>query len=423
MSATAAQLYFLIQRLRGGVRPGMIERARRLLDSPQDSMRDHVLDRLVALHGPEARQPEWLSHQPLVERSTLFPQFRALASAPPAVRVERRRTSGSTGTPFSFLKDLEMVSWMDAAMWAAYAWHGIAPGQRHARFWGMPLTPGARLKRQGRDRLLNRRRLDAFRLNRQSAERFFFGLRRFGAQYAYGYPTLMRTFVEHCTAVGLAGTDLGIRVVVSTGEMLTPDTRQMIGDFFGARVVNEYGCTESGIVAMECEAGTPHAIPVAVLAEVVDPTGMRVEHGHPGEVVVSDLYGRVLPFLRYRLHDRAVTQTAGCACGRHLPSIKTESGRIDCFIQTPARGAIYDAVLAYSVPAQVQRFRATQTALDRLEVKIVAGAGFDRATTPDECRRRWEGVLGPGMSVDVQVVDDISYEVSGKLRYFVPLSS
>ena len=417
----ASHLYFLLQRARGGVRPGMIERAGRLLDSPQSAIHDHIQDRLGTLHGPAALQPDWLSRQDLVERTTLIPRIRELNGAKLSVRVERRRTSGSTGTPFSFLKDVEMTSWMDAAMWASWAWHGIAPGQRHARFWGMPITPMARLKRQGRDRLLNRRRLDAFRLNRQSATGFYRGLRRFRPHYAYGYPTLMVTFAEHCMAAGLPGTELGIRIVVSTGEMLTPDTRRLIGDFFGARVVNEYGCTESGIVTMECEAGTPHAIPVAVLAEVVDRAGQPVQNGQPGEVVVSDLYGSVLPFLRYRLHDRAVPLAAGCACGRELPSIRTESGRIDSFIQTPARGAIYDAVLAYSVPAQVRRFRAMQTALDRLEVKIVAGTGFDPARTPDECRKSWERELGPGMSVDVQVVEDIPYEISGKLRYFVPL--
>lgn len=173
---------------------------------------------------------------------------------------------------------------------------------------------------------------------------------------------------------------------------------------------------------MACERGTMHMVPVAAWPQVVTPTGAPTADDEEGEVVVSDLYGATLPLLRYRLHDRGKRGAAGCSCGRELPSLSLSSGRSDSFIRTP-RGPVYDAILAYTVPPGIQRFKVYQVSPERLEAKVVPGAGFVQAQTPAECRRRWQDVLGPGMEIEVETVPDIPLEPSGKLRYFVPLQT
>ena len=315
-----------------------------------------------------------------------------------------------------------MTSQMDAAMWALYAWHGIRPGQRQARFWGTPLARGTAWKQRITDRLQNRRRLSAFEVHSPGSLRFFHAMRRFQPHWVYGYPTLVHEFVNHCRSAGLDGRELGVNVIVCTGELLHDTVREALGDFFGGRVVNEYGCTESGIVAFECERGQLHVTPIAVWPEVLAADGSPCAPGEAGEVAITDLYGKVNPLLRYRLHDLAVpAEHHGCACGRSLPVLAVQRGRVDSFIVTPARGRVYDAVLAYTVPAQVLRFRVFQESICRLRAEVVPGVGFDADTTPALCRKNWEEALGPGMEVDVQVVSDIPLTAAGKLRYFVPL--
>lgn len=422
-TALARSIYFTAQRIRGGVTPAMVREAARLLAAPRHEREAHVLARLAAVHAPGA-DLAWLAAQPMVERSTLLPEIARLRGAKLGRRVEARKTSGSTGTPFAFLKDVEMSAWMDATMWALYAWHGLRPGDRQARFWGMPMTPGLRRKRRLYDRALNRRRLSAFEIEPASCARYFDAMRRFRPRYAYGYPTLISEFAQQCAAAGLDGRELRLHVVVSTGELLAPDVRRRIADFFGCPVVNEYGCTESGIIALECENGTLHTAPIAAYAEVVDEHGQPVPPGISGEVVVTDLYGQVLPLRRYRLHDRArLAAQPACACGRDLEALDVEVGRLDRFIQTPDHGLVYDAVLAYNVPPQILRFRAHQTAIDRLEVDVMPGAGFDQTNTPALFRTRLAAVLGPRMRIETRVVADIPFAASGKLRYFVPLET
>jgi phenylacetate-CoA ligase len=240
----------------------------------------------------------------------------------------------------------------------------------------------------------------------------------------YGYPTLINEFVHHCMAAGVDGRELRLRVVICTGEVLLPSVKQRLSAFFGCPVVNEYGCTESGVIAIECEAGTMHLLPAAAFGEIVQEDGTPTPAGTTGEVVVSDLYGRAAPLLRYRLHDLAVPGlSAACSCGRDLPSIALQRGRVDSFIQTPERGRIYDAILAYTVPPEIRKFRVYQESITQLRAEVVPGHGFAANATVFDCQRRWEEALGPGISVAIEVVHDIPLTTAGKLRYFVPMPS
>ncbi len=418
MDSGLGYVYFAVQRLRGGARPEMVRQASRWLESPWVETSGRVLDQLAAVHGATRDPDRWLSRQPLTDRSSL----KHLAAEVKRRRVEYRHTSGSTGAPFHFVKDREMTAWMDAVMWAAYQWHSVRPGDREARFWGTPLRRAGRINRRILDWWLARRRLGAFDMSRAESEAFFSELRRFRPRYAYGYPSLMQEFVSHCSSAGLEGGDLNLKIVISTGELLTPNVRRRLHEFFDCPVIDEYGCTESGIIAMECERGTLHQLPVAALTEIVDGTGRRVRAREEGEVILTDLFGQTAPLLRYRLHDRATWEgLSPCPCGRELPAIRVDVGRLDSFIETPDGKRIYDAVLAYTVPAGVIRFRAFQRALDLLEVFIVPGHGAGAAELDALCRQRWGEVLGPSMRIRISVVQSIPYQESGKLRYFVPM--
>ncbi len=417
-------MYFAIQRLRGGVRPDQIRDAAARLSLEAPSQREYVRDRLVTLHGPAARDPGWLARQPLVERADLVEvQQRVLASR--KLRgVEIRRTSGSTGVPFRFARSTEMLAWMDAAMWAAYAWHGIRPGDKRLRFWG--LAPGMldRLKRRIADRATGQLRLSAFDIDPEVSAAFFQRARRYRARYAYGYPTLVSRWAAECTTAGLDGRDLGLQCVITTGELLAPGTRLQLERFFGCRIINEYGCTESGVIALECESGTAHVLPIAAWVEVVDQQGCPVAPGATGEVVVSDLYGQVLPMLRYRLHDLAVSrEAAGCGCGRALPALEVSIGREGSFISLPSGRRVFSTVLAYTVTPEIASFRAQHRGPGLLVADVTLHRDTDPLAAARELEHAWGKALNHELEIRINIVPTLPLEPSGKLRYFVPLGS
>ncbi len=413
-------LYFSAQRLRRGVSPDMIRTADALLRCPWPELTSHVERRIQAVHGLSQSGLEWLSSQAPEDRSQVRERMARAAGLARSRNVEWRRTSGSTGSPLSFAKDREMTAWMDAVMWAGYGWHGVRPGQPHARFWGLPRDKWKRMQRRVMDRMLNRRRLDAFELSRETSRDFFRRMRDFRPSYVHAYPTLLRSFVHHCNEQSLNGHDLGVGVVICGGELLVDQTRREISDFFGCKVVDEYGCTESGLLTIECEEGQPHVLPVACYPEVISPNGSSLSEG-VGEVVVTDLFGDVAPLVRYRLSDRARIRAPGCRCGRDLPVVIPEMGRSQDFIITPSGRRIYATLLAYTVPEGIARFRAYQVN-ERLIAAEIVPACEAGALVIRECRRRWERELGGEVEVRGTIVPEIPPEASGKLRYFVPMS-
>jgi phenylacetate-CoA ligase len=91
--------------------------------------------------------------------------------------------------------------------------------------------------------------------------------------------------------------------------------------------VDVYTLTEVGYVAWQCERreglhvnADTHLVEVLRGREAAGP-------GMLGRVVITDLYNRAMPFLRYDTGDLAIAGNGNCACGREFPCIRSFEGR------------------------------------------------------------------------------------------------
>lgn len=422
MSSFGKGLYYGLQRFRGGVRPEMVQRAKDLLDRPWPEVRAYVEQRLQSNYGLGGRDgSRWLAGRGATTKADYREAGREVGRGASTTSTETERTSGSTGEPLEFRRDREMSAWMDAAQWAVYGWYGIEPGHRMARFWGRPVTGREAVRQRVADALLRQRRLSAFEVSAEESRSFFDELLGWNPRYAYGYPTVIREFVEHVREAGADGEELGLDVVITTGEMLDRATREALGTFFGCPVADEYGCSESGTLAFQCRAGRSHVIPVAAYTQVRG-RGPGPDEVGTGPVLVTDLYGEVTPFVRYSLEDVArIHPPSECGCGRELPRLEVLAGRVDGFIRMPDGRRVHDAILAYSVPHGVAGFRVRQTAADRLEGEVVIAEGFTSGEVVRDCRASWREALGSELRIDLEAVDSVDRSDGGKRRYFVAL--
>ena len=97
-----------------------------------------------------------------------------------------------------------------------------------------------------------------------------------------------------------------------------PATRKRIESAWGARLIDHWGMTEIGSLAVECEAnpGGLLMLETECIAEVIDPaTG---EPADSGELVITNLGRTGSPLIRYRTGDRVEIDTGECPCGRQL---------------------------------------------------------------------------------------------------------
>jgi phenylacetate-CoA ligase len=313
------------------------------------------------------------------------------------------------------------AAWIDGTMWALYAWHGIHPGLPHVRFWTTPADPRHTLRINLQDTLLNRVRIDAADLGPEALRRAYGRAVRSHAVYIHGYPTAIASFVDFCNDAKLPSPLPELRVIFSTGELLSPQVRRKLEDFFGVGVVNEYGCSESGLLGFECEAGALHAIPTTAYVEVLAADGSPAGEGEEGDIVITDLLSPLFPLVRYKLGDRGkMLPPLSCPCGRELPVLGLSVGRSSSFIQLPDHRRVFSSVLSQAMPRSVRRFQAEQLSLSHLHFQLV----LEPDVTLPEVRRivsqRLQNVLPHTMLLTFEEVAPSALPVRGKHRYFVP---
>jgi phenylacetate-coenzyme A ligase PaaK-like adenylate-forming protein len=194
-----------------------------------------------------------------------------------------------------------------------------------------------------------------------------------------GYPSVLALLADE----QLAGrVDIHPRVVFTSSEVSTPEMRRRMADAWGVRPFDMYASTEGGITAVDCEHRRGrHLLEDLVWIENVDEGGEPVPDGQPGaRLLLTNLYNRTQPIIRYELSDIATIESGPCPCGRTSRRIVAIDGRSDDIIVLPGRNGREVSVhpLAVRSPfaslAEVRQYQVVHDD-DGLHVRAVLGDG------------------------------------------------
>ena len=178
----------------------------------------------------------------------------------------------------------------------------------------------------------------------------------------------------------------------------------------------------------DCEAGGGiHLFEDQTIVENVDEDGRPVPDGQPGSrLLVTNLYNRVLPLIRFEISDVATLASEACACGRRTRRITTLHGRADDVLYLPgAEGAVAVHPLQFDVVTAdraVREFQIVQQG-PRLLLRV---ALRDGTLVPEASQRLREHVserlaaLGVrDTAVAVETCDGIPRIGGGKLQMVI----
>jgi putative adenylate-forming enzyme len=161
------------------------------------------------------------------------------------------------------------------------------------------------------------------------------------------------------------------RRVISVAEVLDDLDRARIETAFGVRVEQIYQATE-GLLGTTCEAGTIHLMEPYVH---VEPQWLDAERTR-FTPLVTDLWRRTQPVIRYRMNDVLRVKREPCSCGRAAMAIDAIDGRMDDLLWLDsARGAVCvfpDLVtreIAIGVP-QLDDYRITELSRGQWRVDL-----------------------------------------------------
>jgi phenylacetate-CoA ligase len=336
-------------------------------------------------------------------------------------RLLYKATGGSTGEPMRFGYTRESNDRRAAVMWRGYEWAGSRMGRRTLFLWGGAVGDPTRAH-QWKDRLYNavfaRRVLNSFKMTEANMSEYADAIDRYRPDVIVGYVGPLVKLAQWLIAEGREIWQP--QSIIGGAEAMHEFQRDLIQKAFRAPAFNTYGCREFMLIAAEC--AQHHGLHINadhLVVEVRTPHGTASE-GRPGDVVITDLFNYGMPFVRYANGDMATTSAGRCACGRGLPLLTRVDGRVLDAIRTPAGHVLPGEFFPHMLKdvAGLQRFQLVQRHLDRLDLAIVRGTGFDDASL-DYIRREVNKVLGDSVQLDCHFVDDIPLTRSGKLRVTV----
>jgi phenylacetate-CoA ligase len=374
----------------------------------------------IGLDPRDFRSLADLAHLPFLTKADIRADTGSL-KAEDAKDLARFNTGGSSGEPLVFHIGKERVSHDVAAKWRATRWWGVDIGDPEIVVWGSPIELNAQDRlRKARDGLLRTELLPAFEMSGSNLDDFIARIRRRRPKMLFGYPSAISYIAAYAEGLGTDMTDLGVQVAFVTAERLYDGQRETIERVFGCRVANGYGSRDAGFVAHTCPAGGMHITAEDVIVEAVGDDGRPLPAGQAGELVITHLATKDFPFIRYRTGDVGVLEDRRCPCGRGLPMLREVQGRTTDFVVAQDGTVMHGLALIYVLRdlRGIKAFRICQESLERTDVLVVPDRGFDNGligTIQAGLRAR----LGPGVTVNVELVPHIRPEPSGKFRYVV----
>jgi len=330
-------------------------------------------------------------------------------------------TGGSTGIPLRFYRDDYASDAGEAGTFRALGQSGWKPGEMIAYFWGgnAELYAMSRLEFELRQYLRRMYQLDPFHSGPEEMDRWLAKWKRIGPSVAFGYATAVANFARHIASTGRRVNPL--RGVFTTAEKLYPPQREIISKVFGCRVYDCYGSSEICNIATECSHGRMHINSDFVVLEA-DRTG--IAPGEPVPFVITSLWARVMPFIRYRNEDCGEFLEGDCDCGNHFPLLQLNIARIYDSFTFPDGQVVHGHFFTrlMELTDGIATFQFHQTALDSIIMWIVPGPGDSslRQRSIRSVVEHIEKIDTPRqIKVEVRETEKIPLSPAGKHRFTI----
>lgn len=217
------------------------------------------------------------------------------------------------------------------------------------------------------------------------------------------------------------GDDVNPKWIATIGSILTPPLRKLLEDTFNAEVFEVYGATESGTIAFQCRYGNYHIMSDLVYPEFLK-EGKPVESKEQGKLVITKLYGKGTPIIRYgAVNDIVAPLYEKCDCGMPGNLIYKIYGRDDLSLYfsggrvllPSSIGDIHGRLLYELKTNKVKHTRITQHSLTNIEIRLIIDKKLkEKKPSVEEIfsvlRKGYQEKVGADVKIDIKEVEKVS---------------
>ena len=336
------------------------------------------------------------------------------------------KTSGSSGDPFIFAKD----KFSHALTWAniinRFGWYGINFNSSYqARFYGIPLDFIGNRKERFKDFLSNRFRFPIFDLSEKVLESFLQQFETNKFDYINGYTSSIVLFAKFLQQKNIILKNIcpTLKVCVVTSEMLFEEDKILLEKQFGVAVVNEYGASELDLIAFQNPNGEWQVNSETLFVEILDENNTVLPYGKEGRIVITSLFNKAHPFIRYDIGDIGILDTKSTP---KKPILQQLIGRTNDIAILPS-GKKSPGLTFYYVTksiieddGNVREFVIKQTKIDTFDIEYVS----QNALNLEQIQKIEAAIalyLEKGLIFTFVRKEKLQRSKSGKLKQFVSL--
>ncbi|HSD14537.1 MAG TPA: hypothetical protein VLB74_07805 [Flavobacterium sp.] len=367
---------------------------------------------------------DWNNLPVLTKRDLQRPLTERLSEGYTQKSVFVNKTSGSSGDPFVFAKDKEAHALTWASIIYRFGWYGIDFNSSfQARFYGIPLDFIGYRKERLKDFLGLRYRFPIFDLSDVFLEKVLKHFRTKKFDYINGYTSSIVLFAKFLQKKNLFLKDIcpTLKVCMVTSEMLFDSDKELLETQFGIPVVNEYGASELDLIAFQNPKGEWQVNSETLFVEILDDNNQPVPNGQEGRIVITSLYNKAHPFIRYDIGDIGILDEKSTP---KKPILKQLTGRTNDIALLPS-GKKSPGLTFYYVTksiieddGNVKEFIIRQTKTDSFEIDYVS----EEELTSEQIKGIQEAIdkyLEPGLQFSYNRKNSLLRNARGKLKQFI----
>jgi phenylacetate-CoA ligase len=370
------------------------------------------------LHYSDIRSVNDLQKLPVINKKTVQENSKDFVNKNYKGFTAKGYTSGTTGNPGVFLRDMRSINYEEAFIVRQIQWAGIKNHIRKASLRGDHLFDSQKNAPPywKFSALENKLLLSSYHLSDKTLPYYVEKLRKFKPDVLQAYPSTVYVLAQHLEK---KNEYLNIPIVQTSSETLYTHWRELIVERLQCKVFDYYGQAERVVFGAECEYHQGlHVAPSYSCFEIID------KHGcggvTQGRIVGTTLNNMVMPLIRYQTDDLTEILDLKCSCGRNYPSIKPLEMRESNIILT-STGKVISYVLFAVFFRKLKGIKLSQIIQKKdysFVVKVVKEDNYANATS-EEMIKNIQDLMGITVSVKIDFVDDIPRTKNGKFNWII----
>ena len=169
------------------------------------------------------------------------------------------------------------------------------------------------------------------------------------------------------------------KIVSAGAALLDNDTRNLITRAFQVDPMDNYGSADAGQIAWQCINGNYHLNIDMVYVEVLNENGQIEENDGKGEIVITNLWNKAFPLIRFKLGDIISISDKFCDCGCEFPLLKIMDGKTMDFIIFP-NGDVVPPHAPKQVMidiTEIDKFKIIQETISNVIVEVIPNENYN----------------------------------------------